>query len=90
MVGLTCSDVHRAGTQSFSMCLDALHPAQRRHGWVQGWYAADRGPANTLYVPGALLAPCANEVVLLEMNRTSFAPAGPTPTGAQYLNQNLT
>ncbi|KAK9826432.1 hypothetical protein WJX81_005107 [Elliptochloris bilobata] len=49
------------------------------NGFNLGWYAADRGPANTLYVPGALLAPCANEVVLLEMNRTSYTPAGPTP-----------
>ena len=51
--------------------------------WVlQGWYAADRGPANTLYVPGALLAPCANDIVVLELNRTSYLPGGATPAGA--------
>jgi len=48
----------------------------------QGWYAADRGPQNALYVPGALLRPCANEVVLLEFNRTSFTAPDDVPAGA--------
>jgi hypothetical protein len=54
------------------------HQPHRR----QGWYAADRGPQNALYVPGALLRPCANEVVLLELNRTSFTVPSDVPAGA--------
>jgi hypothetical protein len=33
-------------------------------------------------VPGALLRPCANEVVVLELNRTSFTAPGDVPSGA--------
>ncbi len=59
--------------------VDACMPGSVRR---QGWYAADRGPQNALYVPGALLRPCANEVVLLEFNRTSFTAPDDVPAGA--------
>ena len=50
---------------------------------------ADRGPANTLYVPGALLAPCANDIVILELNCTSYLPGGAMPAGAHGIPLTL-
>lgn len=51
--------------------------------WVcssqQGFYWPEVGPANTMYIPGPLLKPCNNEIVMLELGvatKANVAPAG--------------
>ena len=49
------------------------------NGFNLGWYWPLVGPANTLYVPGALLKPGANTFVLLEIERAPHRPTGALP-----------
>ena len=46
------------------------------NGFNLGWYWPDRGPQMTLFIPGPLLRPGDNEIVLLEMHRIPEVPAG--------------
>ena len=48
------------------------------NGFNLGWYWPDRGPQMTLFIPGPLLRPGNNEVILLEMHRLPEVPTGET------------
>ena len=46
------------------------------NGFNLGWYWPDRGPQMTLYIPGPLLRPGDNEILLMELHRVPDDPAG--------------
>ncbi len=46
------------------------------NGFNLGWYWPDKGPQMTLFIPGPLLRPGDNELLLLEMHRIPDVPAG--------------
>ena len=46
------------------------------NGFNLGWYWPDKGPQMTLFIPGPLLRPGDNELILLEMHRIPDVPTG--------------
>ena len=66
--------------QSASAASNTLRFALQGVAWVNGfnlgWYWPDKGPQMTLFIPGPLLQPGANELLLLEMHRIPNVPAG--------------
>lgn len=43
---------------------------------VQGWYWPSYGPQVTYYIPGPLLNPGKNELIMLELEETPKTPKG--------------
>lgn len=44
---------------------------------MQGYYWPEKGPQNTMYIPGPLLKACNNELILLEVGAKMRANASP-------------
>ena len=63
-------------SEAYSPRMCALQGVAWVNGFNLGWYWPDRGPQMTLFIPGPLLRPGDNEVLLLEMHRIPDEPAG--------------